>query len=161
MVLAIVLATLSALFVTMRQAYLEGGLTLNNWFFNGGPRSIWTWTADRLANPTGPNWGGTALTASGAVAYLLFTFMRQRFSWWPFHPVALCIAPVWIMDQLWFMAFAAWVLKLLILRYGGLKLYGRMRSIFLGLILGQFVANGLWLFIDHFAGTRGNQIFWI
>jgi hypothetical protein len=59
------------------------------------------------------------------------------------------------------MAFVAWVLKLLILRYGGLKLYGRMRSIFLGLILGQFVANGLWLFIDHFAGTRGNQIFWI
>jgi len=161
MVLAIVLATLSALLVTMRQAYLEGGLTLNSWFFNGGPRSIWTWTADRLANPTGPNWAGTALTASGAVAYLLFTFMRQRFSWWPFHPVALCIAPVWIMDQLWFMAFAAWVLKLLILRYGGLKLYGRMRSIFLGLILGQFVANGLWLFIDHFAGTRGNQIFWI
>jgi hypothetical protein len=68
---------------------------------------------------------------------------------------------VWIMDQLWFMAFAAWVLKLIILRYGGLKLYGRARSIFLGLILGQFVANGLWLFIDHFAGTRGNQIFWI
>ena len=33
--------------------------------------------------------------------------MRQRFAWWPFHPVALCIAPVWIMDQLWFMAFAA------------------------------------------------------
>jgi hypothetical protein len=55
----------------------------------------------------------------------------------------------------------AWALKLAILRYGGLKLYGRMRSIFLALILGQFVANGLWLFIDHFAGVRGNQIFWI
>lgn len=161
MVVAIVLATGSALWVTMRQAYLEGGLTLNSWFFSGGPRSIWTWTADRLANPTGPNWAGTGITAGGAVAYLVFTFMRQRFSWWPFHPVALCIAPVWIMDQLWFMAFTAWALKLAILRYGGLKLYGRMRSIFLGLILGQFVANGLWLFIDHFTGTRGNQIFWI
>ncbi len=161
MVLAIVLATGSALIVTTRQAYLEGGLTLNSWFFNGGPRSIWTWTNDRLVNPTGPNWGGTGITALGAAAYLLFTLMRQRFSWWPFHPVALCIAPVWIMDQLWFMAFVAWVLKLIILRYGGLQLYGRMRSIFLAVILGQFVANGLWLFIDHFAGVRGNQIFWI
>ena len=161
MVLAVVLATASSLWVTTRQAYLEGGLTLNDWFFAGGPRSIWTWTNDRLANPTGPNWGGTAISAAGAAAYLLFTFMRQRFAWWPFHPVALCIAPVWIMDQLWFMAFVAWALKLAILRYGGLKLYGRMRSIFLALILGQFVANGLWLFIDHFAGVRGNQIFWI
>ena len=34
-------------------------------------------------------------------------------------------------------------------------------SAFLGLILGQYFANGLWLFIDHFAATRGNQIFWI
>jgi len=161
MILAIVLSTVSALWVTMRQAYLEGGLTLNSWFFNGGPTSIWRWTTDRMTNPTGPNWAGTTITAAGAAAYFLFTFMRQRFSWWPFHPVALCIAPVWIMDQLWFMAFVAWVLKLLILRYGGLKLYGQMRSLFLGLILGQFVANGLWLFIDHFAGTRGNQIFWI
>jgi hypothetical protein len=161
MLLAIGLSTASALFVTLRQAYLEGGVTLNGWFFNSGPNVIWKWTADRLANPTGPNWAGTTITASGAAAFLLFTFMRQRFAWWPFHPVALCIAPVWIMDQLWFMAFAAWILKLLILRYGGLKMYGRYRSVFLGLILGQYVANGVWLFIDHFSGTRGNQIFWI
>ena len=65
------------------------------------------------------------------------------------------------MDQLWLMCFVAWLLKMLILRYGGLKTYGNLRSVFLGLILGQYVANGMWLFVDHFAGTRGNQIFWI
>ncbi|MGQ9730133.1 MAG: DUF6785 family protein, partial [Candidatus Zipacnadales bacterium] len=161
MITAIFLAAIAATVVTLRQAYLEGGVVLNSWFFTSGPNVIWRWTADRMANPTPPHWGGTALSAGGAGAFLLFTFLRQRFNWWPFHPVALCIAPVWIMDQLWFMCFVAWILKLLILRYGGLKTYGRMRSFFLGLILGQYFANGLWLFIDHFAGTRGNRIFWI
>jgi hypothetical protein len=161
MILAVILAAVSSIWITMRQAYLEGGLVLNSWFFNSGPNVIYRWTADRIANPSGPHWGGMGVAGGGAAAFLLFTFLRQRFAWWPFHPVALAIAPIWIMDQLWFMCFVAWLLKMLILRYGGLKTYGSLRSVFLGLILGQYVANGMWLFIDHFAGTRGNQIFWI
>ncbi len=161
MIVAIILAAATSIWITMRQAYFEGGQVLNSWFFNSGPNAIYRWTADRIANPTGPHWGGMGVTAGGAAAFLLFTFLRQRFTWWPFHPVALAIAPIWIMDQLWFMCFVAWLLKMLILRYGGLKTYGNIRSVFLGLILGQYVANGMWLFIDHFAGTRGNQIFWI
>ncbi len=161
MVLAIALAAVASIAVTLRQAYTEGGLVLNSWFFNSGPNTIYRWTADRITNPTGPHVGGMAVAAGGAGLFLLFTLLRQRFAWWPFHQIALAIAPVWIMDQLWFMAFAAWVFKMIILRYGGLKTYGTMRSAFLGLILGQYTANGIWLFIDHFAGTRGNQIFWI
>jgi len=161
MIAAIVLAALSSGWLTLRQAYLEGGLVLNSWFFKDGPICIYRWVTEKLANPTPTHFGGLTVSTGGAIAYLLFTFLRQRFAWWPFHPVALCIAPVWIMDQLWLMCFCAWLAKLLALRYGGLKTYGQLRAIFLGLILGQFVANGLWLFIDHFAGTRGNQIFWI
>ncbi len=67
----------------------------------------------------------------------------------------------WIMDQIWFTVFLAWLIKFAIVRYGGLKLFQKFRPLFLGLILGQFTCNGFWIVIDAIAGGRGNQIFWI
>ena len=52
-------------------------------------------------------------------------------------------------------------LKLGIVRFGGLRAFRTARPIFLGLILGQFTCNGMWLIIDSFTGMKGNQIFWI
>jgi len=87
--------------------------------------------------------------------------MRQRFLWWPFHPLGFALAPVWIMDQQWMTILLSWTLKTTIMRYGGVKMYRRARAFFLGLILGQFCSNGFWLIIDQFAGGTGNMIFWI
>ena len=81
--------------------------------------------------------------------------------WWPFHPIGFAIGGTWIMDQLWLTCFTGWLLKSVVLRYGGLKFYQRLRPAFLGLILGQFTCNGFWLIVDHFTGRTGNQIFWI
>jgi len=91
----------------------------------------------------------------------MLTFLRARFLWWPFHPIGFAIGPIWIMDQIWFTCFLAWMIKFAVVRWGGLKTYRSVRPIFLGLILGQFVCNGTWIIIDILAGGRGNRIFWI
>ncbi|MFP6645579.1 MAG: DUF6784 domain-containing protein [Candidatus Latescibacterota bacterium] len=64
-----------------------------------------------------------------------------------------------LMNRVWFSVFLAWLLKKLILRYGGVGLYQRSQSFFLGLISGQALCNGLWLVIDYFTGKMGNPIF--
>ena len=71
------------------------------------------------------------------------------------------IGAVWIMDVIWFSIFLAWLIKTVILKYGGPRLYRTFRPFFLGLILGQFVAAGMWLVIDYFTGTVGNIVFWV
>jgi hypothetical protein len=55
--------------------------------------------------------------------------------------------------------FLAWAIKVVVLKYGGVKLYRMTRPFFLGMILGQITPGGLYLIVDHFTGMTGNMIF--
>ena len=91
----------------------------------------------------------------------LLMWARQRLLWWPLHPIGYPIGAVWLMDQLWFSIAIAWLLKLVVMKYGGPSLFRRARPFFLGLIIGQFFIAGLWLIIDFFTGMTDNVVFWI
>ncbi|NKB71095.1 MAG: hypothetical protein GKR89_28835 [Candidatus Latescibacteria bacterium] len=85
---------------------------------------------------------------------------RWRFIGWPLHPLGYPIGPIWIMDHLWFNMFLAWLIKVVVLKYGGVGLYRKTRPFFLGLILGNIVPGGIFLIVDHFTGMIGNIIFY-
>lgn len=161
MALAILVSAPLSIYLTTRWAYRIGGVTMNSWFFGGGPLAPLKWVQVHFLTPEGPNLVGWLLTGLGAGLMAFLSAMRQRFLWWPFHPLGFALAPVWIMDQQWMTVLISWLAKVTILRYGGVKTYQRARGFFLGLILGQFTTNGLWLVIDYLAGGTGNQIFWI
>jgi len=48
----------------------------------------------------------------------------------------------------WFPIFIAWVLKTIVVHYGGLKGYGKARPFFLGLILGEMTIAVLLTLLD-------------
>lgn len=50
-------------------------------------------------------------------------------------------------DYFWLDMFVAWLVKSLILRYGGLRLYQTALPFFFGLILGDFVAGSAWCIV--------------
>jgi hypothetical protein len=54
------------------------------------------------------------------------------------------MAPLWFAHHLWLPVFIAWLAKLLLLRYGGLRTYAASLPFFLGLILGDCVVGALW-----------------
>jgi len=161
MMLSIIVTLVSSIWLLLTLAYSRGGINCNDWFFVGGARAPYEFYVSKILNPTEPNWAGWFITTGGAIGMLLLMFMRAKFLWWPFHPIGFAIGPIWIMDQIWFTVFLAWLIKFIIVRYGGLKLFQRFRPFFLALILGQFTCNGVWIIIDAIAGGRGNQIFWI
>ncbi|RKY04297.1 hypothetical protein DRP77_04250 [Candidatus Poribacteria bacterium] len=158
---SIVITSVTAIWMIMKLAYERGGLNGNPWFFGGGAKAPYNYVASKLLSPEGPNWTGWYIKGAGALIMGMLMILRARFLWWPFHPIGFAIGPIWIMDQIWFTCFLAWMIKLALVRWGGLKVYRSARPIFLGLILGQFVCNGVWILIDLIAGGRGNQIFWI
>ncbi len=93
---------------------------------------------------------GYRSTAMGfGFIFTLFLYaMRSRFLWWPFHPLGYLMAPLWFTHHLWLPVFIAWVVKLILLRYGGLRTYAAALPFFLGLILGDCVAGSLWALLS-------------
>ena len=83
---------------------------------------------------------------------------QHRLHWWPLHPLGFVISVGWLTGQIWFSVFVSWSLKLVILKYGGGKLFTALKPFFLGLILGEATVAGFWLVIDWLAGERGNLL---
>jgi hypothetical protein len=89
---------------------------------------------------TKPMWpwvlGGTV--ATGALAWLQLTV-----AWWPLHPIGLLMVFSFPLRRIWFSIFLGWLVKSLIVRFGGQRLFLSARPFFLGLILGDVIAQGL------------------
>jgi hypothetical protein len=159
--LAILIAIAGSIWITLVMAYAKGGVNLNSWFFIGGPPAPYKWALEKMTSPTKINWMGWAIRAVGFGIMWFLMAMRQAFVWWPFHPIGFVIGSTWIMNELWLTCIIAWAVKGLIVHFGGLRAYNLFRPAFLGMILGQYTCNGLWLLVDSITGARGNMIFWI
>jgi len=161
MMLSIIVCAVSSIWMLLRISYIHGGINGNSWFYGGGAKAPYNYIITQIINPSEVNMLGWYVKGVGAGIMGILMFLRQRFLWWPFHPIGFAIGPIWMMDQMWFTVFLAWLIKLSILKYGGVKLYRSLLPLFLGLIMGQFVCNGTWLIIDFITGHSGNMIFWI
>ena len=79
---------------------------------------------------------------------LSLMWMRTRFLWFPLHPVGFLISSDWGMAYLWTCMLLCWAIKLAVLKVFGLKGVLKLRYFSFGLILGDFLAGGLWSFIS-------------
>jgi hypothetical protein len=142
-------------------AYRHGAInSVNQWFFNYFSREIGNFIIDKLKNPftfgeTVPRWFFTVV-GGGIMSFLMF--MRHQFLWWPLHYIGFPIGNTWTLAWAWFPIFISWLIKLIVLKYGGLKLYRTLRPLFLGFIVGQLTCAGVWPIIDFFNGMVGNII---
>jgi hypothetical protein len=161
MLLGILVAAGCAIWITLVLAYRHGAVTLDQWFMVEGPQWPYRWVENKIRDPSIAHQGGRLVAAIGAAVMLAMMLMRTFYSWWPLHPVGFAVGAVWIMDHLWFTCALIWLIKWLIVRWGGLRTYALLRPFFLGLILGQFLCAGAWLIIDAMTGMRKNMVFWI
>jgi len=159
--LALILSVVGSVWAVLTLCYEYGGINLSSWFFGGGVRAPFEYIAVKLNTPTTPNLEGWVHTLLGGGVMASLMLARHHFLWWPLHPIGYPIGAVWLMDQLWLSIFLAWLVKITVMKYGGPTLYRRTRPFFLGLILGQFVISGIWIFIDYFTGMTDNRVFWI
>jgi len=63
---------------------------------------------------------------------------------WPVHPIGLLMVDTYYGWICWWSVFAGWLAKVLILRYGGARLYRAAKTFFLGLIIGEVFAGAFW-----------------
>jgi hypothetical protein len=81
----------------------------------------------------------TAAMAVGFGISLALAAISGRFLGWPFHPVAFAISASIDATGYLIPLFTAWLIKCLVLRYGGLPVYRRATQFATGLIIGWAV----------------------
>ena len=102
---------------------------------------------ESIANPTKPDVGSIIAIVVGAAVTVTLGVMRLRFYWWPFHPVGYLAANCWGWNLYSVPFFLGWIAKVLIVRYGGLRLYRTTMPVAVGLIAGSLLNNGIWSFV--------------
>lgn len=115
------------------------------WAFGRAP---WAKLESWLAQPSQPDLGSSIAYGVGFVLMLVLTALRVRFVGWPLHPVGYLVSGSFGLFRLWLPIFFTWLVKLLLLRYGGLKAYRKGLPFFIGLILGEFTAGFVRTVID-------------
>ena len=141
--------------VTLRNGAVAKASGFKGWVGRESFNRLQGW----LNNPTEPNLTKTGFMGLGGLLTMGMMFMRIRFLWWPFHPAGYALAISFAMDYFWFAFFVAWLLKLIILRHGGLHMNRRLTPFFLGLILGDYVIGSIWSIIGTGIGIRTYKIF--
>ena len=56
---------------------------------------------------------------------------------WPLHPIGLLAVQSWVGKTMWPSILVGWLIKQVMVRYGGARLYRSARPFFLGLIIGE------------------------
>jgi hypothetical protein len=157
MVVALVVGILGSFWAELDIFYRYGAATakVRQWVPSMG-RVPFTMLRSWMDNPTPPDPTGLAAAGVGLAVTVVLVLLRQRVLWWPLHPVGYVLAGTPSLDYMWFPLFEAWVTKLLVLRYGGMKAYRRALPFFLGLILGDYAVPTLW---GVWGTITGNQMY--
>jgi len=159
--LAVFLAFIVSYVTVIRSGYEFGALNAQkSWFFNSLPVAVAREITTKLQQPVGAEtvmlrW---MFTGVGAAFMSLLIFMRYRFLWFPVHYLGFPINDTWIIANAWFSIFLGWLIKRVMLRWGGLRAYRNLRPLFLGFILGTIVCAGVWLIVDAMTGMKGNTV---
>ena len=156
--LAMVVTLAVSVWFTLHLTYKHGAANLNQEFSVVFPRSPANFALQKLEDLSGPSLIGWLWTLGGGVVMALLIVARQRFGGWNLHPLGFAVAPGWTMSILWSSIMLAWAIKRVVLSYGGAKVYEQTKPFFMGLIVGQVTAGGLWLIVDSLTGTVGNII---
>lgn len=153
LIFALTLSVLMSVFATFHlildSFYRHGSSSgFYTWWGSGGfGRETFWWLESWLSYPSDANIPAMGFIGVGFLCSLLMTILRFRFLWWPFHPLGYAISSSWGI-HVWSSFLISWIIKAIVLRYGGLKTYRKSVPFFLGLILGEYLVGSLWNWVS-------------
>ncbi len=123
--------------------YGAGTANVEQWRTNMG-RAPFSTATFYIENKSRADTAGTMAIVFGVLVVFFLSAMRTRFIWFPFHPAGYVLANTGTMYWLWCPFLIAWLCKVIITRYAGIKGYRAALPFFLGLVLGDYVTSGMW-----------------
>ena len=159
MVLATVVAMLATYWANLHICYQDGARAKCSGFkWWAGEESfarLRTWLA--VGQPVQS--GRVTAMLGGGLFVALLKFMRMRHTWWMFHPAGYALGVSFAMEYFWFAILISWLIKLMLVHYGGMKIHRAAIPFFLGLILGDYTAGSLWAIYGPLAHFNSYKLF--
>lgn len=125
----------SALDVGYRVGVLSG--KASTWAAAGIVPSFFTGLASLLSTPTRGSPSATAAFGAGAAITMLLTFATTRIVGWPLHPTGFILGASYLVHQQLPAIFVAWLVKSLVIRYGGIKTHRSALRVCVGILVGS------------------------
>lgn len=145
-ILSVIVSVFAGLFTSITIAYNFGAQTMSNWFYTSYPKLI----AEKAAQATTmtPELDTSLIGwwVFGAAWTGLSLFVRQTLFWFP-HPLGFVMLVNPLMNRMWFSFFIGWVIKKIVITYGGKQTFDIVRKPMIGLILGELIAVLIWIII--------------
>lgn len=158
---AVALAAAVAIPVSLYWQYREGAVkTGDGWTINSVPKMVYDVNVaavrqleaqgrlgeslrrsarDRFTGWTPQRAPTVAFGVTFALA-LLFTRLRHRFARWPLHPLLFLMGSNYQSRMLAFSFLVGWAAKGIVTKYGGSRVYQRLKPFAIGLVAGEVVA---------------------
>jgi len=130
--------------------YRIGALSMYSFAYRGNNIQFFRENAAFLLGETQHRSGALLSFLLGGAVTAGLAAMRVRYVGWPFHPLGYALSTSWTTMVFWFPMFIAWIVKGAVVRYGGMRMYARIRPLFLGLIFGEFTSAVFWTLIAMF-----------
>jgi hypothetical protein len=157
MVLATILSVVAGPWACLHVGYREGALSKCLGYSRWTGTEIYGWLSNALTAGQTFSWPRWFAVFAASGLTLGLWALQMRFTWFPLHPLGYCAGPmlVWI----WLPFFIAWVIKSVVIRYGGQRVYRRLIPFFFGLIVGDYLTGAVWSLISQTFQFAGYQIF--
>jgi len=143
-VVAVLASHVPSLWVTYKTAVPNLG-----WWTRGAGYSVPSMIEGGFASQSQFKGGDAAEMGFGAAFTGFLLIMRQRFLWWPFHPLGYAANTTWTLFRYWFPILVGWSIKVLVTWLGGVRLWRKLYPAAIGLIVGEAFILFTWL-LFHF-----------
>jgi hypothetical protein len=155
LLLAVVLMMLVVPWTDLSAIYHRGALSLDLWQFRDSGAWMFGELGTSLYSPEGPTPYLPLGLLCGGLVMLALTWLHTNFLWWGLSPLGFIMSGTFGMNaRIWTNAFVAWLLVVLLRRFGGLRLYRTWRPAFVGMMVGHLVIMALRSIIDPALGLR-------
>ena len=141
--------------LTFSWGYDTGAYNFSDYPFSSGSKHAFNVTINKMRDTRGMDLKRLSFFGIGALVMSALLFLRYRFPWWPVHPIGFTIPLTYPTRNSVFAILIAWILKSVVLRFGGVSLYDRTRPICLGVVVGyalgvglSFLGDCIWFFGD-------------
>jgi len=159
-VIGILAALALAGYLHLKIPYSRGGVTLYSYVYRDSSMRALKHYQGAMLNSEPPFWQAPVFFSVGVIVTAFLAYMRAMFFWWPLHPLGYALCVSWTSTVFWFSSMVAWLVKVVVLRYGGMRLYIKARPWFLGMILGEFGMAVIWAIIGAITGAPTPEFPW-
>ena len=162
-VFAFVLSLIAAAVATIYLGYQDGAFNFGSYMFRVAAPNYFNGIVTSIRDIGKETHYGLKMVfmAFGAIAMAVLTFCQYRLTWWPLHPIGFSVVTFYSARTAILSVFLTWLIKLIILRFGGIALYRRAKPFFIGMIVGYTLSLLVSMIVDLiWFPAQGHNLFW-